>query len=259
MVELLLALVISLLPVGTGLMIMVYQQDKKLADLAQVSLQEAIYSVDLAVDRIHAAAEHTLRLAGTDCKAARGEMLEWVNRDSYLRSLALTHAERGLCTTLGASQELWPRSADAQSSLQLMFNGPGAGDAPLLVYELQQQNARVVATSYAELLRNELRAFQTGVTLVLEFADAYIWLEGDSRDGLRPSLAEFTVEGTSQKYGYTVKTGFAQGYSARETRQTMKQLFPSLALVGLITGAIVYWALFRRYRTVQLHPVRAEG
>ena len=116
----------------------------------------------------------------------------------------------------------------------------------MLAYQLSKLNLGVIVTSYGTMLRNELRAFQTGLTLVLEFGDLYIWTDGDSRDPARPSQAEFFQEGVSEKYGYTVKAGYAQGYSANETRQTMRQLFPSLALVGIITGAITYWGLFRQ-------------
>lgn len=119
-------------------------------------------------------------------------------------------------------------------------------NAVLLAYQLGEENLGVIATSYGMLLRNELRAFQTGLTLLLEFADLYIWADGDSRDPARPSQKEFFREGVSAKYGYTVKAGYAEGYSARETRQTIKQLFPSLALVGIFTGSITYWGLFRQ-------------
>lgn len=68
LIELLLTLAISLLPVGTGLMVMIYQQDKKLEETARISVKEAIYSVDLALDRIHASASAAMKLAGAACE-----------------------------------------------------------------------------------------------------------------------------------------------------------------------------------------------
>ena len=71
MLELLLILSISLIPVASGLAVMVYQQDRKLEENARVSVQEAIYSVDLSLDRLHAIANNALALAGKPCAEAK--------------------------------------------------------------------------------------------------------------------------------------------------------------------------------------------
>lgn len=246
LVELLLTLAISLLPVGSGLMIMVYQHDKKLEETAQISVKEAIYSVDLALDRIQASATAAMALAGTACEKAQWQLIDQVAKAPHLRSLALTVDGRTYCNTLETSFSPDFMFLDAQSQFRLALDPPATPNAVLLAYQLSQKNLGVIATSYGMLLRNELRAFQTGLTLLLEFGDLYIWTDGDSRDPERPSQVEFFKEDVSNKYGYTVKAGYAQGYSAREMRQTMKQLFPSLALVGIITGSITYWGLFRQ-------------
>jgi hypothetical protein len=249
LIELLLTLTVSLLPIGTGLMIMFYQQDKKLDETARVSVSEAIYSVDLALDRIHTSASAAMSLAGTDCAKTQVQLLDQVAKASHLRSLALTIDGRTYCNTLKTPYTQDQMFPDAQSQFRLVLDPPATPNAVLLAYQLSEKNQGVIATSYGMLLRNELRAFQTGLTLILEFGDLYIWADGDSRDPMRPSQAEFFTEGVSTKYGYTVKAGYAQGYSAREARQTMKQLFPSLALVGIITGSITYWGLFRQRNT----------
>lgn len=246
LVELLLTLVISLLPVGSGLMIMFYQHDKKLEETARISVGEAIYSVDLALDRIHASAAAAMKLAGATCERAQGQLSEQVAMAPHLRSLALTVDGRSYCDTLKSPFRLDSVFPDGKSQFRLAQDPLASPNAVLLAYQLREKNLGVIATSYGTLLRNELRAFQTGLTLLLEFGDMYLWADGDSRDPARPSQAEFYHEGVSQKYGYTVKAGYAQGFAANETRRTMKQLFPSLALVGLITGAITYWGLFRQ-------------
>lgn len=246
LIELLLTLAISLLPVGTGLMIMFYQQDKKLEETARISVGEAIYSVDLALDRIKASATAAMTLAGTHCENAEPQLIDLVTQAPHLRSLALTSNGRPYCNSMKAPFAPDQSFADVSSRFRLMLDPPVTPHDMLLVYQTTQENRGVIATSYGILLQNELRAFQTGLTLLLEFEDLYIWSDGDSRDASRPSQAEFFQEGVSKKYGYTVKAGYPSGYSARETRQTMKQLFPSLALVGIITGAIAYWGLFRQ-------------
>ncbi|PVZ42248.1 CSS-motif domain-containing protein [Pseudomonas sp. CC120222-01a] len=244
--ELLLALAISLLPVLSGLMILFYQHDKKLEETARISVNEAIYSVDLALDRIHASASTALMLAGATCESAEPQLLDQVAKAPHLRSLALTVDGSTYCNTLKTPYPPDHMFPDAQSQFRLALHPPATPNSVLLAYQLTEQNMGVIATSYGMLLRNELRAFQTGLTLLLEFGELYIWTDGDSRDPMRPSQEEFFKEGISTKYGYTVKAGYAAGYSAHETRQTMKQLFPSLALVGVITGSITYWGLFRQ-------------
>lgn len=246
LVELLLTLAISLLPIGSGLMIMSYQQDKKLEETARISAQEAIYSVDLALDRIQASALAAMKLAGDTCENAEAHLLDQVAKAPHLRSLALTEDGHIYCNTLKTPfppDHIFP---DEQSQFRLALDPPATPNSVLLVYQLTENNVGVIATSYGLLLRNELRAFQTGLTLVLEFGDLYIWSDGDSRDPARPSQAEFFKESVSDRYGYTVKVGYAEGYSAHEARQTIKQVFPSLALVGIITGWITYWGLFRQ-------------
>jgi len=255
LVELLLTLAISLLPVGSGLMIMFYQQDKKLEETARISVNEAIYSVDLALDRIHASAADAMMLAGASCESAQAQLLDQVARAPHLRSLALTVDGRTYCNTLETPLPPDDRIPAARSQFRLVLGPPSTPDAVLLAYQVSEKNLGVIATAYDLLLRNELRAFQTGLTLLLEFGDLYIWADGDSRDPARPSQVEFFKEGVSNKYGYTVKAGYAKGYSAHETRQTMKQLFPSLALVGIITGSITYWGLFRQ----RSHRVRSTA
>ncbi|MFZ5933920.1 CSS-motif domain-containing protein [Pseudomonas sp. HS6-2] len=258
LIELLLTLAISLLPVGSGLMIIFYQQDKKLEETARISVKEAIYSVDLALSRIHASASAAMMLAGTPCESAREQLRDQVATAAHLRSLALTVDGRVYCSTLKTPftpDQMFP---DQRSQFRLVLDPPAMPNAVLLAYQLGEENLGVIATSYGMLLRNELRAFQTGLTLLLEFADLYIWADGDSRDPARPSQKEFFREGVSAKYGYTVKAGYAEGYSARETRQTIKQLFPSLALVGIFTGSITYWGLFRQ-RNRRVRSAASKG
>ncbi|RAS25008.1 MULTISPECIES: CSS-motif domain-containing protein [unclassified Pseudomonas] len=251
LVELLLTLVISLLPVCTGLIILFYQQDKKFEETSRISVNEAIYSVDLALDRIHDSASAALALAGTGCENAKPHLLDQVSKVPHLRSLALTVEGRTYCSTLGTPYSPDLMIPDAQSPFHLLLDPPATPDAVLLTYQLSENTLGVIATSYGILLRNELRAFQTGLTLLLEFGDSYIWTDGDSRDKTRPSQVEFFNEGVSNKYGYTVKAGYAQGYSAREARKTLIPILPSLALVGIITGSITYLGFYRQRKRVR--------
>ncbi|WP_087501692.1 CSS-motif domain-containing protein [Pseudomonas sp. SID14000] len=245
LLELLLLIALGLVPVVSGLLVMMFQLEKKLAENANISLQEAVFSVDQALDRLHESAHQALPLAGKPCNDVIGTLQDQVASRSVVRSLSLIKDNQAYCGT--TSDSLADVSAFARSGRQVeLAYGSGAASNELLVnFYLSGNGNGVVVTAYAMQLRNELDAFQDGLTLLLEFGDRYIWSLGDSRDRQRPSQSEFTESALSDKYGYQVKGGYAQGYTAREARQSMLQILPSLMLVGIVTGSIVYLTLFR--------------
>ncbi|WP_176516580.1 CSS-motif domain-containing protein [Pseudomonas ceruminis] len=246
MLEVLLTLVISLVPVVSGLAVMLYQQDKKLEDNARVSVQEAIFSIDLALDRLRAAAITAMPFAGSPCESAKEHLLKQVQDIHFLRALAVATDGQTYCDTLVPALDTGSLFAHSQSSVKLIFDSPATPNAVLVAYQLREGDVSVIATTYGFELRNELRGFQDGLTLLLEFDDLYIWADGDSRDLAPPSQAEFFKTGKSSKFGYTVKAGYAEGFTAQETQQALRQILPSLSLVGIITGSIVFWGAFRQ-------------
>ncbi|WP_449432779.1 CSS-motif domain-containing protein [Pseudomonas putida] len=245
LLELVLILAISLVPVGSGLLVMLFQQDRKLEENSRVSVQEAIFSIDRALERIHTAASVALPLAGTPCEQARSRLLDLIQDAHYLRALALTRNGETYCDTLHPPQSQDALFANSDSQVRLAIDSDTAPNSTLVAYRLIQGNVGVIVSAYGFELRNELRAFQDGLTLLLEFGDDYIWAHGDGRDPARPSHSEFYQTGVSTNYGYTVHAGYAKGYAAKEARQSMMQIIPSLALVGIVTGSIAYWGLFR--------------
>ena len=245
LLEVLLVLSISLIPVASGLAVMVYQQDRKLAENARISLQEAIYTVDLSLDRLHALVSSALALSGKPCAEVKPTLIKQVTETQYLRSLTLNQNREAYCSSMAGIPDSAVNFADMQTPLQLIVDPASAPNGALLFYQIRRDDFSATATTYAEQLRDELRGFQDGLTLLLEFGDAYIW-DGDTRGQSRPSQSEYFQTAVSEKYGYTVKVGYAQGYSAQEARQSMILVLPSLVLIGIVTGSIVYWAMFRR-------------
>lgn len=138
--------------------------------------------------------------------------------------------------------------------VELSYGQPDRRRKLLVNFYLQGNESGVIVTAYASQLRNELDAFQDGLTLLVEFGNRWIWSEGDSRDAQRPSQSEFFATALSAKYGYRVKGGYAQGYTAQEIRQSMLQILPSLVLVGTVTGLIVYLGLFRHAPAGEIGP-----
>lgn len=248
MMELLLALTISLIPVAAGLMVVLSQQEKKLADHSRASVQQAIFAVDQSLDRLHDAANNALSLAGKPCDEVLETLLKEVDTTQYLRSLALVENHHAYCITLGTLANHDAYFVEKQATVQLIFGAPSTPDRGILSYQARRDNVSAIATLYATKLRNELLAFEGELSLLLEIGDSYLWALGDSRDPQRPAQTEFFETRVSEKYGYTVKAGYAEGFGASAARQAMMKILPSLALVGIATGSIFYWAVFSVHR-----------
>ncbi|HDS1820003.1 TPA: CSS-motif domain-containing protein [Pseudomonas putida] len=245
LLELLLIMAIGLVPVVSGLLVMVFQLEKKLEENAQVSVQEAVFTIDKVLDRMHRTAMLAQPFAGKTCAEALSALHDQVARDPLLRSLTLVQDQGAYCSTHTESLEHLSSFAQSRQDVELAFDSPVLPNALVTHFQDPDSNPGVIVTGYATELRNELRAFQDGLMLLLEFGDQYIWSHGDSRDPQRPSQSEYAQRAVSAKYGYAVRGGYGQGHTAQEIRQSALQILPSLVLVGIVTGSIIYWGLFR--------------
>ncbi|EKT4522679.1 CSS-motif domain-containing protein [Pseudomonas putida] len=245
LLEMLLILTISLVPMASGLLVMIYQLERKLEENAQVSVQEAIFAIDRVLDNMQSAASNALPLAGQPCSEAAQPLEVLAAGDPRIRSLILTRNGQSYCSSIETTITDSPTFYSPRALVQLNFDSPITPNGVVVELRLAYANPGVIATAYGIELRNELRGFQDGMVLVLEFGKKYIWEMGDSRDPQEPSQSEFFRSATSSKHGYTVRGGYPEGFTASEIRQSMLQILPSLALVGLLTGAITYWVIFR--------------
>lgn len=132
MLELLLILSIALIPVVSGLAVMVYQQDRKLAENARISLQEAIYSVDLSLDRLHTLATNALALADQPCSVVKPNLIKQVSETRYLRSLVLSRNDEVYCSSMPGVADSAILLADAHTPLQLIVDPELTPRAPFL-------------------------------------------------------------------------------------------------------------------------------
>ncbi|MGE8322391.1 MAG: CSS-motif domain-containing protein, partial [Pseudomonas sp.] len=214
LLELLLLLAMGMVPVCTGLMVMFFQLEKKLAENSSVSVKEAVFSVDQALDRLHEAALLALPLASKPCSAVMSTLQKQVARSSMIKSLSLVEGKQAYCSSTPDSMPQLTAFAISGNRVELVHASSAAPNELLINYYLPSDEQGVILTAYATQLRNELNAFQDGLTLLLEFDDRYLWSHGDSRDEQRPSQSEFPESALSVKYGYQVKGGYAQGYTA---------------------------------------------
>jgi len=248
LLELLLIMAIGLVPVVSGLLVMVFQLEKKLEENAQISVQEAVFTIDKVLDRMQSTVILAQPVAGKACAEVHSTLQEQVARDPLLRALTLVRDQEAYCSTHSDSLDHLSAFAQSGQQVELALDSPALPTTLVTHFQEPGNNPSVIVTGYATELRNELRAFQDGLTLLLEFGDQYIWSHGDSRDPHRPSQPEYAQRAISEKYGYAVRGGYARGYTAQEIRQSMLQVLPSLVLVGIVTGSIVYWGLFRARR-----------
>ena len=243
--RLLLILAIGAIPVASGLLVMDYQLERKLAENAEVSVQEAIFSVDQALARMEASLDSILPLAGKPCAEVHDALDQRVASSPHLRSLALTRGQQAYCVTDMDPLEYLSAFSDSGRQVTLAFDAPSSPNATIIKIQKPHSDPGVIATAYGRVLRDELRGFQDGLTLLLEFNDQYIWSEVDSRDPQRPSQAEYNHHAVSEKYGYKVIGGYAKGYTAQEFRLSLHQVLPSLVLVGVASMFITYLGLAR--------------
>ena len=243
--ELLLLTTVGLVPLISGLLVMIVQLEMKLAENANISVQEAVFSIDQALDRLNEAAQRALPLAGKPCENVKNVLQDQVVSRSMLRSLTLVEGNEAYCSSASGSLDHLSSFTLSGQQVELSYGQPDRRRKLLVNFYLRDNGVGVIVTAYAIQLRNELDGFQDGLTLVVEFDDRYIWSKGDSRDAQRPSQSEFLAHALSAKYGYRVKGGYAQGVTAQEIRLSMLQILPSLVLVGIATSLIVYLGLFR--------------
>lgn len=245
LLELLLVLTIGLVPMMSGLLVVMYQVERKLEENVQISVQEAIFAIDRVLDHLHAVASTALPLAGQPCIQALGSLERLAARDPRIRSLVLTQNGQAYCSTIESTSSYSPSFYSPNAHVQLNFNSPITPNGVVVEMRLTDANPGVIATAYGLELRNELTDFQDGLVLLAEFGSKYLWSSGDSRDAQRPSQSEFFRGALSSKHGYRVKGGYPEGYTTQELRRSILQVLPSLALVGLLTGAMTYWGIFR--------------
>nr|WP_314484647.1 CSS-motif domain-containing protein [uncultured Pseudomonas sp.] len=243
LLELVLLMAVGLVPVFSGLLVISFQQEAKLEENAEVSVREAVFSIDQALDRVLEVAKSTLPLAGQPCERVKRALADQVTSRSMLRSLALVQDGQAYCSTASDSLDVLTEIASTPQQVILTQRMLDVHGHLLLNLQLQGERSSVIATSFPVQLRNELDAFKDGLTLVLEFDEHAVWKDGDSLNGERPSTAEFTHEQVSNNYPYRVVGGYPDGHRGQELRAAVFQMLPSLMLVGLMTGSVIYVVL----------------
>lgn len=129
MVELLLLIAVALVPVVSGLLVMAFQLEAKLAENASISVQEAVFSVDSALDRMHETALRTLPFAGESCDNVKSALQDQVAIRSMVRSLTLLKDNQPYCSTASGSLEHYSSFASSGQRVALSYGPPDTRQA----------------------------------------------------------------------------------------------------------------------------------
>lgn len=254
LLQLLLIMGVGLVPVASGLTVMVYQLENNLDEHARVTASEAVVVIDRVLDNLLSAASDTLAYAGRPCDRVIGALKARTAKDSRISSLMLTRNNIGYCSTLPPPYPKLHHSDTQSPNVRLNLTSPSTPNGVVVEYWLAANNSGVVATAYGLALRNALYGFQGDLVMLLEFDDKYIWARGDSREPTRPSQSEFFQSARSVKHGYTLKAGYPTGHTAHEIHHSLLGTLPSLALVGVLTAAMAYWGIHRKRHKTRATP-----
>ena len=260
LLDLLLTLTISVIPIACGITMMVFQLEAKLNENAKVSLNEAIYAIDKVIDDLHDASARALYLAGRPCTETLPELKALALGNPMVRSLVLLRSDEAHCSSLhGAQVDRVDLRQSQGERVGLIFGFRSSPGLPLLAYTLDTGGTGVVATAHGNVLSSELSGFQDQLIVVIRIGEASIWAAGSSPSETGLPAMDPRGNKTSAKYGYTVEVGYPPGHLGQEVRTMFPNVLPSLLLVGLLTACVTYWSLYRKEREVRQASSRKDS
>nr|WP_191622456.1 CSS-motif domain-containing protein [Pseudomonas fluorescens] len=238
---------IGLAPVLCGMLVMLIQVDRKLDELSRFAAIEAVHRVDQVIDMLHESSSRNVHLAGRSCLEVAQQLRSHVAAIPNLRALALTSGNKRYCDSVdGEQSQLIESKRFSKHRLWLEHGYSKVSDAPILNYWLREQPNGVIAQADARTLVGELEGFENGILLRLEFGQDYLWPQHSEADALLPDQREHRARAISDQFGYSVQAGYPLGHSRNEMKQWIIMTLPSLILVGILTGGIGYWGMFRQ-------------
>jgi len=251
LLTLLTLLLIGVAPVAFGLLVMTWQVNKQLDDSATAALREARQGVDDVIDALHRASNKVLNLAEYDCGKALPALYSEVVANPELRSLTLVRENRAYCSTLRGESGLLVMPGDYfNHRLRLEPGNDNTPDSAILYYRLQEYPYGVLAVADGKILQRVLQGTRAPDNLRLQFGPTLIGASGEVQDSAPLHEAPPYLSQVSPLYGYSLHVVYPPGHTARQLLDNSLGVAPSLLLVGIMTAAGSYWAMYRRRRTV---------
>ncbi len=251
LLTLLTLLLIGLAPVAFGLLVMAWQVNKQLDESSMLALRDARLGVDSLIDSLHGASNKVLNLAEYPCDKALPALHSEVVGNPELRSLTLVRENRAYCSTLRGESGLLVDPGDYfNHRLRLEAGNDNTPDSAILYYRLQEYPYGVLAVADGEILQRILRGTRQPESVKLQFGPTLIGATGEVQDSLQALASEPGMSQVSPMYGYTIHIVHPPGHAARQLLDNSMVVAPSLLLVGIMTAAGSYWAMYRRRRGV---------
>ena len=237
---------VGAVPVICGLAIMHWQAQRELQARALSSAQEAVSHLDRVLDNVAGAARDLLPLAGQPCEQINLALREQVTRRSFVRSTNLTFRDEIYCTSLFGDFREKVNPADyTDGSLWLMNGNSVSPGHPLLVYRLTEGEKGAISTLDGDHLTSALRLIAPSIDLRLQVGDHWIDQRGKVNDGPVPGYALAAEQVASQRYAFSLHSGFGPGQAWQLMRSEYPALFGLLLFLGASAGAACYWQLRR--------------
>ncbi|OHX13381.1 EAL domain-containing protein [Chromobacterium sphagni] len=239
------ALLVGLLPLLTVTPTLLWQERQDLRRLARQQTQQGLELVDEILGQADLAARAILPQAGQPCGQAVYNLRRQVAVVPFVRSTALARGDAFYCTSLSGPIALPLHSGQfVNGLLQLLPGNRITPDVPLLYYRLQGPSGDAVATIDGRYLQLALQDASNNNPVYLQIGREWLGPRKVGR-GQAPQPWQIQESRRSQRYPYTVLTG----YDIPPWHLLLWQHHTSLAIVllllGLSAGVTLYWLLGR--------------
>lgn len=246
---------VGALPVVCGVLIMHWQAQRELQARAQSATHQVMGHFERILDNIAGAANALLPLARQPCEQAELALREQVTRGSFVRSTNLFRDNELHCSSLfGDFSEPVDARDYVDGSLWLMNGNSVTPGHALLAYRLSKGNDGAITTVDGDHLTTALNLIGVGTTLLLQVGPHWMGEDGVVHDGPLPVFAVAPTQLDSQRYRFSVHSGYGAGEPWRLMQAEYPALFGLVVFLGVLAGGVCRWQLHRASSSrVELH------
>jgi len=247
---LLVAGLIGLLPVLSGMLVLRWQVNRTLDFQAQHVAGEAVRQLDAMIDQAAQSARRLMPLAGKPCTAAVVQaILQEVTIEPYVRSANLVRNHDAYCSSFyGAYKRAVEPGEYFNRHLLLRASNPVTPDEASLVYRLYEHPLGVRTVIDGRTLAEALRLIQGDTVLMMQVGNAFLWGDSSIQDGEIPDHPAHHTLLVSERHGYRVHSGFSAQKAWELWRIQGLSTLGGLLLLGVLTGGVCHWLLRRQQR-----------
>lgn len=224
---------VGAIPVVSGVLIMHWQAQRELEARAANTAALVTGHFERILDNIAGAAQALLPLTRQPCAEATLALREQVTRGSFVRSSNLFRDNDLYCSSLfGNFSEPVDAKDYVDGSLWLMNGNSVTPGHALLAYRLSKGNDGAITTVDGDHLSSALELLDQGTTLVLQVGPNWMGEDGVVHQGPPPVFAVAPTQQASQRYRFSVHSGYAAGEPWRLMQRVAEGLAPHAQTFG---------------------------